>query len=224
MNREINPESTRKVRRYDSPVRRAQAQETERRLIDAAATLFVDHGYVATSLAAIADRAEVDPRTVYKVFGGKVALLSRLVDIAIVGDQEPIPVAARSWAADAFAADSGEERVHAFAALIRHVMASAGWAFRIAAQAAAADADAAALWATGQRHRLDDATKFVNSLRRAHMLRIDRSNRDAVATVWLVSSPETFIQLIDGLGWTLGRYEHWVERTLADALLDPPRR
>lgn len=223
MDREIKPESTREGRRYDSPVRRAKAQETERRIIDAAATLFVDHGYVATSLAAVADRAEVDPRTVYKVFGGKVELLSRLVDIAIVGDQDPVPVADRSWAADAFGADTGSERVHAFAAVIRHVMASAGWAFRIAAQAAAADADAAVLWATGQRHRLEDATRFVKSLRHARLLRRDRPNRDAVATVWLVSSPETFIQLIDGLDWTLGRYEHWVERTLADALLERPR-
>ena len=102
-------------------------------------------------------------------------------------------------------------------------MASAGWAFRIAAQAAAADVDAAALWATGQRHRLEDATRFVNSLRQADLLRRDRSSRDAIATVWLVSSPETYIQLVDGLDWTLGRYEHWVERTLADALLEPPR-
>jgi AcrR family transcriptional regulator len=169
-------------RRYDSPVRRAKAHETERRIIDAAARLFVDGGYVATSLAAVADRAEVDPRTVYKVFGSKVGLLSRLVDVAIVGDQEAVPVADRSWAADAFGAATGGERVKAFAALVRHVMGSAGWAFRIAAQAAAADADAAALWATGQRHRLEDATRFVSSLRYTHLLRRDRPSRDAIAT------------------------------------------
>lgn len=222
MDRKIKGASTHEVRRYDSPVRRAKAQETERRIIDAAATLFIDHGYVGTSLAAVADRAEVDPRTVYKVFGSKVGLLSRLVDIAIVGDQEAVPVAARSWAVDAFGADTGSERVDAFATVVRHVMASAGWAFRIAAQAAATDGDAAALWATGQRHRLDDATTFVRSLRQADLLRRDRSSRDAVGTVWLVSSPETFIQLSDGLGWTLGRYERWVEHTLADTLLEPP--
>jgi AcrR family transcriptional regulator len=219
VDREIKAASAREVRRYDSPVRRAKAQETERRIIDAAATLFIHHGYVATSLAAVADRAGVDPRTVYKVCGSKVGLLSRLVDVAMVGDQEAVPVAARSWAVDAFGANTGSARVHAFATLIRHVMESAGWAFRIAAQAAATDADATALWATGQRHRLDDATRFVRSLRESDLLGRPRSSRDAVATVWLVSSPETFIQLTDGLGWTLGRYEHWIGRTLSDALL-----
>jgi len=138
-----------------------------------------------------------------------------------VGDQEAVPVAARSWAAAAFGADTGIARVHAFAAVVRHVMASAGWAFRVAAQAAATDADAGALWATGQRHRLDDATKFVQSLRHAGLLRQDRSARDAIASVWLASSPETFIQLTEGLGWTLGRYESWLERTFADALIEP---
>ena len=222
MEREIKSAPTR-GRRYDSPVRRAKAQQTERRIIDAAAALFADHGYVGTSLAAIADRAEVDPRTVYKVFGSKVGLLSRLVDVAVVGDQEAVPVVDRAWAADAFGAATGRERVRAFAAAVRHVMASGGWAFRIAAQAAATDTDAAALWATGQRHRLEDATRFVDSLRSTHLLRRDRSTRDAVATVWLVSSPETFIQLVDGFGWTLGRYEKWVERSLTDAVLELPR-
>lgn len=220
MVRKIKTEPVSGARHYESPVRRAKARATERRIIDAAATLYTAHGYVATSLAAVADRADVDPRTVYKVFGSKVGLLSRLVDIAMVGDQEAVPVADRTWAADAFGADSAKVRVRAFAAIVRQVMASAGWAFRIAAQAAAADAEAAALWATGQRHRLEDATRFVEVLRQADLLRPGLSPRDAIATVWLVSSPETFIQLVDGLGLTLGRYERWVERTLLDALVD----
>ena len=96
------------TRRYDSPVRRERALETERRILTAAATAFAETGYVGTSLAAIADAAEVNPRTVYKVFGTKVRLLSRLVDVAMVGDQDAVPVAGRSWALDAFAAPTGQ--------------------------------------------------------------------------------------------------------------------
>src|SRR6478736_4527305 len=77
-----------RTRSYDSPVRRARALETERRILDAATVAFAEDGYVRTSMAAIAKRAEVDPRTVYKVFGTKVDLLSRLVDVAMVGDQD----------------------------------------------------------------------------------------------------------------------------------------
>jgi AcrR family transcriptional regulator len=208
-----------KPRRYDSPIRRAHAKETELRILAAAQTLFSERGYVGTSLAAIAERAEVNARTVYKIFGTKVALLSRLVDVAIVGDQDAIPVAARAWAAAAFTAPTGRARIRAFAATIRRVMESAGPAFRAAAQAAATDSEAAALWATGRDLRLQDSEAFVDALDKAHLLRRGGSRDDAVATVWLVTSPETFIQLTDGLGFSLDRYEHWVDQMLVDALL-----
>jgi|SRR3954465_11063697 AcrR family transcriptional regulator len=206
-------------RSYDSPVRRARALETERRILDAADALFTERGYVGTSLAAIAERAEINPRTLYKVFATKVTLLSRLVDVSMVGDHADVAVAERPWAAGAFDGETGAERVRVFAAVIRRVMESAGRAFRIAAQAAAADTDAAALWQTGQRHRYDDAAAFVASLERAGLLRADRTPDQAIATVWLVASPETFIQLTEGHGLTLDEYEQWVESTLRDTVL-----
>jgi AcrR family transcriptional regulator len=209
-------------RRYDSPVRRARARATEQRILAAAEALFTERGYVGTSLTAIAEQAEVNPRTVYKVFGTKVRLLGRLVDVAVVGDQEPVPVSQRPWAAAAFEAATGRERIHAYAALARRVMESAGPVFRIAAQAAAADPDAAELWATGQRLRHQDSAAFVAALGRAGLLRRDRRRADLVGTVWLLASPETFIQVIDGLGWSLDRYERWIGQTMADALLEAP--
>ena len=220
MARPVKPLSSPSPRAYDSPLRRAKAQETERRVLAAAESLFRERGYVGTSLAAVAEVAGINARTVYKVFGSKLTLLSRLVDVAMVGDQEAVPVADRPWAAAAFDAATGRERVRAFATAIRRVMESAGSAFRIAAQAAAANPEAAALWTTGQRLRLEDSTAFVASLHHAGMLRADRRRPEAIATVWLVTSPETFTQLTDGLGWTIDRYGRWVDRTLAAALLD----
>jgi AcrR family transcriptional regulator len=219
--RRVKPQSSPPTRRYDSPARRAKAQETEARILEAAAALFAERGYVATSLAAVAEQAGVNARTVYKVFGTKVRLLSRFVDVAIVGDQEAIPVAERSWAEAAFHARAGRERVQAYAATIRRVMSSAGPAFRVAAQAAAADVEAAELWGVGQRLRLEDSTAFVTALHDAQLLRRGSSRPEAVTTVWLLTSPETFTQLHDGLGWTLDQYERWLTHTLEDALLDP---
>jgi AcrR family transcriptional regulator len=207
------------ARRYDSPVRRARALDTEQRILDAADALFAERGYVGTPLAAIAERAGINARTLYKVFDSKVALLSRLVDVSIVGDHADIAVAERPWAAGAFDSESGAERVRGFAAVSRRVMESAGRAFRIAGQAAAADNEAAALWRTGQSHRHEDATAFVTALERADLLRPDRTRDQAIASVWLVTSPETFIQLTDGRGFTLDDYERWLEQTLADTVL-----
>ena len=220
MTRPVNPSSP-GSRPYNSPVRRAGAVETERRILDAAAALFAERGYVGTSLAAIAGQAGINPRTLYKVFDSKVDLLSRLVDVAIVGDLAEVAVSDRSWAAGAFEAETGTERVKVFAAVIRRVMESAGPAFRTAAQAAAADDDAAVLWRTGQRHRYDDAEAFVTALERSQLLGPGRTRGEAISTVWLVSSPETFIQLTDGRGLSVDEFQHWVEQTLRDTLLGP---
>lgn len=206
-------------RRYDSPLRRERALETERRILDAAAAAFAETGYVGTSLAAIAEAAGVNARTVYKVFGTKVGLLGRLVDVAVVGDQDTVPVAERSWAREAFEAPTGAERVAAFAAAIRRVMASAGAVFRTAAQAAVADPEAAALWRVGQERRREDAAAFVAALVDSGQLRPGRTVDDAMASVWLLTSPETCLQLTDGLGWDLDRYEEWLRGALLDLVV-----
>lgn len=211
-------------RAYDSPVRQARARETERRVLDAAEASFAERGYVGTTVSAIAKRAGVDPRTVYKIFGTKVGLLSRLVDVAMVGDQDDVPVIGRSWAARAFDAPTPAERVAAFASTIRHIMERAGVAFRTAAQAAVAEPEAAALWAVGQQKRAQDAAAYVAALDNAAMLRGDRTPAHAKTTVWLLSSPETYLQLTDALGLNLDEFEQWVSRSLADALLEVGRR
>lgn len=207
-------------RSYDSPVRRARARETELRILHAAEATFAELGYVGTSMTTITERAGVDPRTIYKVFGTKVGLLSRLVDVAMVGDQDAIPVLERPWATRAFDAPTGAERVRAFAAAVRSVMQRAGAAFRTASQAAVAEPEAHALWAEGQRKREQDVTSFVSALESASMLR-NVTPAHAVATVWILTSPETFLQLTDGMGWILDEYEKWLERSLAEALLKP---
>lgn len=211
--------SERTSRRYDSPVRRERALETERRILTAAATAFAENGYVGTSLEAIANAAGVNPRTVYKVFGTKVRLLSRLVDVSMVGDQDAVPVAGRSWALEAFEAPTGVERVAAFASAVRRVMQSAGAVFRTAAQAAVADPDAAALWRLGQDLRQQDAAAFVAALHDASQLRSDRTPDEAIASVWLLTSPETYLQMTDSLAWSPAQYEQWLRQSMFDLLL-----
>ena len=75
-------------------LRQAQTALTEQRILAAATELFLADGYVATTLEAVARRARVAARTVYVRFGTKAALFKRVVDVAIVGDTEPVDVQA----------------------------------------------------------------------------------------------------------------------------------
>jgi AcrR family transcriptional regulator len=92
-------------------------------------------GYVATTLEAVARRARVAARTVYVRFGTKAVLFKRVVDVAIVGDTEPVGVLGRDWMRLAMTAPTLAERVAAGAAISRQIMQRTGPLFAVAQQA-----------------------------------------------------------------------------------------
>src|SRR5688500_3633518 len=61
-------------RRYDSSRRQAQAAHSRRMVIDAARRLFLERGFAASTMPAIATAAGVSVQTVYKAFGSKPRL------------------------------------------------------------------------------------------------------------------------------------------------------
>src|SRR5207237_8937675 len=80
-----------KVKRpYQSTLRGTQAESTRTAVIAAAARLYAEEGYAATSIEDIAAAAGVSRATVFTSVGGKATLLKTALDVAIVGDDEPI--------------------------------------------------------------------------------------------------------------------------------------
>src|SRR5919206_2770648 len=82
-------------RTYSSPLRRSQAEATRRAVLEAARDLFVTQGYGATTVDQIAERAGVSRPTVFRAVGNKQEVLRRVRDVAIAGDDEPVPIAER---------------------------------------------------------------------------------------------------------------------------------
>src|SRR4030067_1911150 len=94
------PRAVKPHRTYDSPRRREHARATRRGLLDAARALFIERGYVATTIAAIASRAGVSAETVYATFKNKRSLLSEVIDVSMAGDDTPVPILERAWVQD----------------------------------------------------------------------------------------------------------------------------
>src|SRR5579859_6286799 len=67
-------------RPYHSRTRQRQAEETRRRILAATRELFASRGYAETTLEAIAEIAEVSPKTISAVFGSKRAILAEVVN------------------------------------------------------------------------------------------------------------------------------------------------
>src|SRR5215213_1478646 len=82
-------------RDYRSELRTAQAMATRRSIIAAATRLFVEDGYGATTIDAVADAAGVSRKTVFTAVGGKVDLLKIALDWAVAGDDLPVALADR---------------------------------------------------------------------------------------------------------------------------------
>ena len=84
MSSPVNPR-----RSYDSARRREQARRTRLAVIDGARRLFLERGFAATTMPAVASEAAVSVQTVYKVFGTKARLAKAVFDVSMAGDDEP---------------------------------------------------------------------------------------------------------------------------------------
>jgi len=78
-------------RAYRAPARQAGALATRRRIRQAAHRLFLEHGYAATSMKAVARQARVAEKTVYLQFATNTALLKEVVEASGTTSRSPLP-------------------------------------------------------------------------------------------------------------------------------------
>ena len=89
MNIERLSESGKPSRRYDSPTRRAQAEETRRAIAAAARELFLERGWAGTRVRDVAVLAGVSEPSVYAVYRNKAGLAMALLD-SLDDDADPM--------------------------------------------------------------------------------------------------------------------------------------
>ncbi|MGW5635537.1 TetR/AcrR family transcriptional regulator [Streptomyces sp. NPDC003832] len=197
----------------------SKARETRRRIIDAAGALFVERGYGATKLQEIADRAGVAVQTIYFVFRNKPSLLKELVDVAIAGDDEPVPTMERPWFQEVLTAPTAE------AALAGLVVGTRGTLERVAAinemvrAATASDPELRELWPQEADPRYTVISTAAGSLTGKPGARAAVPAGEAADIVYGVLSPELFLVLTRDRGWPPAKWERWAYDTLAAQLL-----
>lgn len=195
-------------------LRSARVADTEERILAAAGRLFRRDGYAATTLAAVADAAQVGQRTVYVRFGTKAALLKRVVDVAVAGDTQPIDVAHRDWFSAALTAPTLPERVSAYARAVSALMDRAGDLIAIAQQAEAAEPLIAAAGRAGREATRDAVRLFCTRLRDDGLIPASSDITWLADTASLLSQAQTWLLGRDTLGWTSQQYGHWLATTL----------
>jgi len=191
-------------------LRQAQVAHTEQRILAAATELFGSEGYVATTLEAVARRAEVGARTVYVRFGTKAALFKRVVDVAIVGDTEPNDVLGRHWMQAALTAPTAAERIAASAAAGRQIMERTGALFAVAQQAAAVEPLIAGSWQEGREQTRHANAVFWTRMADDGLLDPEIDRDWLIDTTTILAAAETYLLIIRLTGWDLDTYQNWL--------------
>jgi AcrR family transcriptional regulator len=192
-------------------------------VVVSARDLFVERGYVATTIAAVAERAGVSADTIYSTLGSKSALLHEVLDQVIGGDDEPVPLLERSGPAAVRAETDQRRQLTMFATGITDQLERVRPVDDMLRSAAAVDAGAAELRADLQLRQRKEAMRAVISWVAANgPLRDGLSAKDAAAILWTLTSPDVHRLLRDDSGWSRKRFESWLRQSLVESLLPEP--
>jgi len=194
-------------RRYRSPRRELQAEQTRTEIIAAATRLFTANGWAATGMRDVAREAGVATETVYAHFSSKTGLFQRAMDVAVVGDDAPVALAERPEFA-ALGQGSRADRIAAAALLLTEVNQRTSGFAKVLREAAPTDqVIAEMLRAARERIRLDVAAGAAAVMGR----KPSRLERDGL---WALLSPEVYVLLVEESGWSIRQYRTWVAQML----------
>jgi AcrR family transcriptional regulator len=194
-----------------------QARSSRERVIDVARAAFLQKGYGATTILAVAEEAGVSAETIYKVFGGKAGLVRAIYERGLQG-RGAAPAEKRSNAMSAIEEDPSA-LVDKWGAFVAEISPLAAPVALLVRAAASTEPELATLLHDIDRARLTRMTVNARVLARRGFLRRGVSIADAAAIMWTYTAPELYDLLVVRQGWSPKKLGVWVADALKAALL-----
>src|SRR5262249_44467324 len=150
-----------------------------------------------TTIAAIAEEADVAVQTIYAVFGNKRAILSELLAVRVAGGDDdntlpprfPARLQGRAeWQAIEREPDPRQQLAR-LAAVATRIGNRIGSLYQVLAGAAGSDPEIAELYRSQQHARYKDQLRLVRLLARKGALREGLSERTATDIMWTIANP-----------------------------------
>jgi AcrR family transcriptional regulator len=205
-------------RPYHSTLRGDQSQLTRRRIVDAGAELFVERGFVPTTVDAIAERAGVSRRTVFTSVGSKADVLKLAFDWTLAGDDEPVPLADRPAPQHALQADDPFEVVTRWIAVVATINERVAALYRVVVVAADAEPDVAALLALSDSQRREGMRRIVDRVLEVGELRPGLTGDEAAAILDVLIDPMNYRRFVDNHGWSTATYVRHLQHVATSIL------
>lgn len=198
---------------YESPARQRQADDTRRRIADAARRLLEETGYAGMTIPAVAKAAGVAVPTVYAIFGSKKGIVSELLDAARFGEAYQALLTEARKVTDPMALLEFPPRfarkIYEAEIPVENLLSGAGM---VAPELAAVEDER-------NCQRYDSQLMVIDALDRAGLLREGLSRDAARAVLWAMTSREVFRMLVRERGWTGEQYEAWLSAALRQQLV-----
>jgi AcrR family transcriptional regulator len=206
-------------RKYHSPLRADQAEQTRRRVLEAGFRLFVDRGYAGTTIAAVAEEAGVSPETIYLSLGGKRGLLEGVIEMAIAGEDATLAQDGEWWELVG-QLPGAHDRLVKMVEFSCRILSRTRPIHAVIRGAADKEPFAAALGKRLLHDRLTNQTERI----RDHLgsqLREGLSVAEAGQRYCALTSPELYQTLTVEFAWTPDRHRKWLTELLERELLGP---
>jgi len=187
--------------------------------VEAARNLFIARGYAGTTINAIAHDAGVAAETVYASFGSKRAILARLFDVSLVGDDLPIPLLERRGPREVLSETDQHRQIELFVPDIYDIISRVAPIFDIMRVAAKTEPEIAQMLENILNARVQGMMTFIHALMKNGPLRDKLTPDKAAETVWTLTSAEVFTLLNVNRGWPEEKHKQWLIDTLTRLLL-----
>ena len=194
-----------------------QSRRTRGLIIQAATELFVQNGYLSTTMAAIARGAGVSVQTLYLSFRGKFAILHAALDIAVAGDDEPVPVHLREPAREGRASPDGLAALVSFMDITSGVIERANPLLSVI-HSAAADPEVAELLTKNKRERHELYRYAARELSAKPGFTSELPVKKVGDVLYAVQSEQVYTMLVVEQGWSVGQWREWALRTVASQI------
>ena len=206
-------ESGEEKRPYHSRVRQRQAEETRQRILEAARSLFESQGYAATTLEAIAELAEVSPKTIAAVFGSKRALLAEVIN------PEAFSTPVKLLIEELRATEDPSRRLSLVAQITRQAYEPLESSLELLRTAGAVAPELADVARQIEARRRQNQARLIASLSEQGALRPGLSFEEATDVLWALTSYDLYRMLVVEQSWEPERYETWLAQLLVQHLL-----
>jgi AcrR family transcriptional regulator len=205
-------------RAYSSELRAQAAEETRRRILEAARSLFGRLGIDKVTIANIGKKAGVAGSTVYAIYGSKDGILKAVMEQSLFGTQfqsaqellrgeaDPVKLIAMTPRVSRAIYESEASNL----GLLRHASGFSPALRKIEQEF--------------ERIRYDAQEQRVRLLFDAGKARSGLSPEEARRILWMYTSRDVYRMLVHEAGWTPDRYETWLSTTLLEALVDADAR